>query len=149
MVESYQLFIDGAWRPSSTGETLPAINPLNQEVWAQVPQASEADVKNEMRVAQEEIFGPVLSIIPFDDEAEAVQLGNASTYGLACGVWTKDVSRAMRMVHAMRARRARRPRIHHGQERHDRLLGRGPRPVRHQDMSRAPFLGASSIPEPR
>jgi aldehyde dehydrogenase (NAD+) len=55
-----------------------------------------------MRVAQEEIFGPVLSIIPFDDEAEAVQIGNASTYGLACGVWTKDISRAMRMVHAMR-----------------------------------------------
>lgn len=44
MVESYQLFIDGAWRPSSTGETLPAINPFNQDVWAQVPQASEADV---------------------------------------------------------------------------------------------------------
>jgi aldehyde dehydrogenase (NAD+) len=61
-----------------------------------------ADVNNEMRVAQEEIFGPVLSIIPFDDEAEAVQIGNASTYGLACGVWTKDISRAMRMVHAMR-----------------------------------------------
>ena len=147
MVESHQLFIDGAWRPSSTGETLPVINPFNQEVGAQVPQASEADVKNEMRVAQEETFGPVLSIIPFDDEAEAVQLGIASTYGLAWA--SKDVSRAMRMVHAMRARRARRPQIHHGQERHDRLLGRGPRPVRHQDMSRAPFLGASSIPEPR
>jgi len=61
-----------------------------------------ADVKNHMRVAQEEIFGPVLSIIPFEDEAEAVEVGNASTYGLACGVWTKDISRAMRMVHAMR-----------------------------------------------
>lgn len=61
-----------------------------------------ADVRNDMRVAQEEIFGPVLSIIPFDDEAEAVALGNASTYGLAAGVWTRDITRAMRMIHAMR-----------------------------------------------
>jgi aldehyde dehydrogenase (NAD+) len=62
-----------------------------------------ADVRNEMRLAQEEIFGPVLSIIPFDTEDEAVEIGNASAYGLASGIWTQDVSRAMRMIHAMRA----------------------------------------------
>ena len=61
-----------------------------------------ADVSNNMRVAREEIFGPVLSIIPFSDEAQAVEIGNASPYGLACGIWTRDISRAMRMTRAMR-----------------------------------------------
>jgi len=61
-----------------------------------------ADVCNNMRVAQEEIFGPVLSIIPFDEEEEAVAIGNASSYGLASGVWTENISRAMRMIRAMR-----------------------------------------------
>jgi aldehyde dehydrogenase (NAD+) len=61
-----------------------------------------ADVRNDMRLAQEEIFGPVLSIIPFDTEEEAVAIGNASPYGLASGIWTQDISRAMRMIQAMR-----------------------------------------------
>jgi (Z)-2-((N-methylformamido)methylene)-5-hydroxybutyrolactone dehydrogenase len=61
-----------------------------------------ADVNNTMRVAREEIFGPVLSIIPFSDESEAVEIGNASPYGLASGIWTRDLSRAMRMTRAMR-----------------------------------------------
>jgi acyl-CoA reductase-like NAD-dependent aldehyde dehydrogenase len=51
-------------------------------------------VANTMRVAQEEIFGPVLATIPFDDPEEAVTLANASIYGLAAGVWTRDVARA-------------------------------------------------------
>lgn len=61
-----------------------------------------ADVDNTMRVAREEIFGPVLSIIPFEEEAQAVEIGNDTSYGLACGVWTRDISRSMRMVRAMR-----------------------------------------------
>jgi len=61
-----------------------------------------ADVNNTMRVAREEIFGPVLSIIPFSDESEAVEIGNASPYGLASGIWTRDLSRAMRLIRAMR-----------------------------------------------
>lgn len=61
-----------------------------------------ADVKNDMRLAQEEIFGPVLAVIPFDHEEEAVEIANATSYGLASGVWTQNVSRALRMIHALR-----------------------------------------------
>ncbi|MEU1980780.1 aldehyde dehydrogenase family protein [Nocardia sp. NPDC019395] len=60
------------------------------------------DVKNEMRIAQEEIFGPVMSILPFDTEAEAVRIANDSLYGLAAGVWTTDLDTAGRMTSALR-----------------------------------------------
>jgi aldehyde dehydrogenase (NAD+) len=61
------------------------------------------NVDNAMRIAQEEVFGPVLSIIGFDDEEEAVQLGNDVIYGLAAGVWTQNIGRAHRMAKALRA----------------------------------------------
>lgn len=61
------------------------------------------DVTNDMRIAQEEVFGPVLSVIGFDDEAQAVRIGNDVIYGLAAGVWTKDLSRALRMSKALKA----------------------------------------------
>jgi aldehyde dehydrogenase (NAD+) len=60
-----------------------------------------ADVKNEMKVAAEEIFGPVLSIIPFTDEEEAVAVANATPYGLASGVWSENISRCLRMMRAI------------------------------------------------
>lgn len=61
-----------------------------------------ADVTNDMRIAREEVFGPVLSIIEFDDEAHAVALGNDVAYGLVAGVWTENVGRALRMSKALR-----------------------------------------------
>ena len=61
------------------------------------------DVTNRMRIAQEEVFGPVLSIIGFTDEAEAVEIGNDVIYGLAAGVWTRDIARAIRMSRALKA----------------------------------------------
>ena len=60
-----------------------------------------ADVDETMRVFQEEIFGPVLVAMPFDDEAEAIRLANATQYGLAAYVWTSDLQRAHRVAHAI------------------------------------------------
>ncbi len=60
-------------------------------------------VKNDMKIAREEIFGPVVSIIPFKDENDAVLQGNDTLYGLAAGVWTRDVSKAHRVARALRA----------------------------------------------
>lgn len=60
-------------------------------------------VRPDQRLAQDEVFGPVLAVTPFDTEAEAVALANATRYGLAAGIWTGDLSRAHRMIRAVRA----------------------------------------------
>jgi 5-carboxymethyl-2-hydroxymuconic-semialdehyde dehydrogenase len=62
-----------------------------------------ADVDNRMRIAQEEIFGPVACLIPFTDEAEAIRIANDTTYGLSSYVWTENLGRAHRVAAAIEA----------------------------------------------
>jgi aldehyde dehydrogenase (NAD+) len=61
------------------------------------------DVNNDMTIAREEVFGPVLSVIPFTDEDEAIRIANTTEYGLAATVWTSDVKKAIRVTKALRA----------------------------------------------
>ena len=60
-------------------------------------------VSNSMRIAQEEVFGPVLSVIPFEDDEDAIAIGNGVVYGLAAGVWTRDIKRALTMANRLQA----------------------------------------------
>lgn len=60
-------------------------------------------VSNEMRIAQEEVFGPVLAVIPFEDEEGAARIANQTKYGLAAGVWTQSIRRAIRMAELLQA----------------------------------------------
>ena len=60
-------------------------------------------VRNDMRIAQEEVFGPVLSVIPFEDDDDAVEIGNDVVFGLAAGVWTENMRRAIMMSERLQA----------------------------------------------
>jgi aldehyde dehydrogenase (NAD+) len=62
-----------------------------------------ANVAHEMRISQEEIFGPVLSVIPFEDEQDAVRIANGTPYSLAAGVWSADIATVHRMSSALKA----------------------------------------------
>jgi betaine-aldehyde dehydrogenase len=68
-----------------------------------VPPTIFADVANDARIAREEIFGPVMSVIPFSDVDQVVRLSNDNDYGLAAAVWTKDIKKAINTARALRA----------------------------------------------
>jgi acyl-CoA reductase-like NAD-dependent aldehyde dehydrogenase len=61
------------------------------------------EAKPGMKIVDEEIFGPVLAVLSFADEAEGIELANRTRYGLAAGIWTKDIQRAHRVARAIRA----------------------------------------------
>ena len=75
----------------------------NQERGYFVQPTVFTDVNNNMKIAREEIFGPVAAAIPFKDENDAVFQGNDTTYGLAAAVWTSDISRAHKVARALKA----------------------------------------------
>jgi aldehyde dehydrogenase (NAD+) len=62
-----------------------------------------AGVEHQMRISQEEIFGPVAAVLPFKDEADAIRLANGTCYGLAAGIWSADVGRVHRFVRRLKA----------------------------------------------
>ncbi len=88
------------------GATLFYQRPIADEVprgGTYYPPSLLTDVTPEMGVVREEIFGPVLSAIPFADEDEAIRIANDTTYGLACGIWTKDERKALRVASRVEA----------------------------------------------
>jgi 5-carboxymethyl-2-hydroxymuconic-semialdehyde dehydrogenase len=96
--EGATMLCGGLDRPSYATELPPHVARGNF-VWPTV----FADVDNRMRIAQEEIFGPVACLIPFDDEAGAIRIANDIPYGLSSYVWTENIGRALRVAAAIEA----------------------------------------------
>ena len=80
-------------------------NPLATHITNLYNNSTKTNVTNNMRVAQEEIFGPVAVVIKFKDEADVIRMANESVYGLGGAVWTQDINRAMRVAKAVQTGR--------------------------------------------
>lgn len=110
-------FIDGHWVPACSGATLPVIDPATGEEFGRlargaiapgvasggyyVPPTLFGRVPRDHRLACEEVFGPVLAAIPFKDEKDAIELANATEFGLLAGIWTRDGGRQIRVAERM------------------------------------------------
>ena len=94
--KTYKLFIGGAFPPSESGRTLVVEG-------ANIARASRKDLRDAVRIAQEEIFGPVLSVLTFRTPDEAIEKANNTPYGLSAGVWTEKGSRILSMAQRLRA----------------------------------------------
>ena len=95
IVQGYLSLVRDSGLVIAAQATLPADLPAGG---CYVPPTLVADVNPAHRLAQEEIFGPVQAVIPFDDEAEALKIANGTAFGLVAGVWTRDGSRALRLA---------------------------------------------------
>jgi aldehyde dehydrogenase (NAD+) len=100
-VQSYYRVAQEEGATAVIGGELPT-DPRLAKGWFVVPTVYTG-VTNDMRIAREEIFGPVLAVIPFRDEAEAVRLANDTEYGLAAGLWTGNIGRAHRVAALLEA----------------------------------------------
>ena len=95
IVEGYLALVRDSGLQIAAQATLPATLPAGG---CYVPPTLVADVSPQHRLAQEEVFGPVQAVIPFDTEAQALTIANGTNFGLVAGVWTRDGSRALRLA---------------------------------------------------